>query len=151
LRPCKGRAGSLIIDDTYNANPASMVSSLAAVRELAALRQGRAIAALGDMAELGDHAQREHERLGRALVRAGVADAFLCGPLMAHAARAARKEVRRLRAKGPRVQHCEGPLASVPELMRLLSERDALLVKGSRSMGMERVVDALRLDKGDAA
>ena len=151
LRPCKGRAGSLIIDDSYNANPASMLSSLAAVRELAALRQGRAIAALGDMAELGDHAQREHERLGRELVRAGVADAFLCGPLMAHAARAARKEVRRLRAKGPHVQHCEGPLASVPELMRLLSERDALLVKGSRSMGMERVVDALRLDKGDAA
>ncbi|HKU41990.1 MAG TPA: UDP-N-acetylmuramoyl-tripeptide--D-alanyl-D-alanine ligase [Polyangiales bacterium] len=151
LRPCKGRAGSLIIDDSYNANPASMLSSLAAVREIAALRKGRAIAALGDMAELGEHAQAEHERLGRALVQAGLADVFLCGPLMADAARAAKGEVKRLRAKGPHVVHCSDPTASVPELMRLLSQRDAVLIKGSRSMAMERVVEALCLDKGERA
>jgi UDP-N-acetylmuramoyl-tripeptide--D-alanyl-D-alanine ligase len=151
MRPCKGRGGSLIIDDSYNANPASMLSSLSALRELATLRQGRAIAALGDMAELGDHSEAEHAGVGRELVRAGVSEALLCGPLMAHAARAARDEVTRLRAKGPHVEHRSNPEACVPELIRLLGPKDTLLVKGSRSMQMERLVDALSLDKGDAA
>lgn len=151
MRPCKGRGGSLIIDDSYNANPASMRSSIAAVRELADLRKGRGVAVLGDMAELGAHAEAEHERLGRELVMAGLAEAYLCGPLMEATARAARAEVRRVRAKGPHVQHFADALSSVPELLRSLAARDALLVKGSRSMAMERVVDALRLDPGDAA
>ncbi len=151
LRPYKGRGGALIVDDSYNANPASMKSSIAALRELAVVRKGRGIAVLGDMAELGEHAAAEHERIGRALVAAGLAEAYLCGPLMAEAARAARDEIRRLRAKGPHVVHCADPLASVSEILRSLAARDALLVKGSRAMAMERVVDALRLEKGDAA
>jgi len=147
MRPCRGRGESLIIDDSYNANPASMHSSIAALRELARLRKGRAIAVLGDMAELGTHSQAEHERLGVELVRAGVADAFLCGPLMEHAVRAARAEVRRKHAKGPHVEHCADVLAALPDLMRSLGPTDVVLVKGSRAMGMEAVVDALSLDK----
>jgi UDP-N-acetylmuramoyl-tripeptide--D-alanyl-D-alanine ligase len=150
MRPGRGRAESLIIDDSYNANPASMRSSLAALRDLARLRKGRAIAVLGDMAELGAHSQAEHESLGLELVRTGVADAFLCGPWMAHAARTAREEVRRKRAKGPHVEHCADPAGAIPELMRSLSANDVVLVKGSRSMKMEAVVDALALDKAGA-
>lgn len=151
MRPCRGRAESLILDDSYNANPASMLASLEALRELASVRKGRAIAALGDMAELGVHAEEEHARIGRALVTAGVADAFLCGPSMIHAARAAREEIKRVRAKGPHIVHCPDPLACAGELIRLLGPRDALLVKGSRSMGMERLVDTLSLDQGEPA
>ena len=150
MRPCRGRADSLIIDDSYNANPASMRSSIAALRELAKLRKGRAIAVLGDMAELGAHSQTEHESLGLELVRAGVADAFLCGTWMAHAARTARDEVRRTRAKGPHVVHCTDADGALPELMRSLSANDVVLVKGSRSMKMEVVVDALALEPAGA-
>jgi len=128
-----------------------MLASIGALRELAQLRKGRAIVALGDMAELGEHGPAEHARIGQELVRAGVAEAFLCGPLMAHAADAARDTVRRLRAKGPRVEHRPDPASLGPELLRLLGPRDAVLVKGSRSSAMERVVDALCLDKGDTA
>jgi UDP-N-acetylmuramoyl-tripeptide--D-alanyl-D-alanine ligase len=151
MRPLRGRGESLIVDDSYNANPASMRSSIAALRELARLRKGRAIVVLGDMAELGAHAEKEHELLGLELVQAGIADAFVCGPLMAHAARAAKHEVKRTHAKGPRVEHCANALAALPELMRSLGATDVVLVKGSRSMRMEAVVDALRLDKGAPA
>jgi UDP-N-acetylmuramoyl-tripeptide--D-alanyl-D-alanine ligase len=143
MRPRSGVHGALVIDDTYNANPASMASSLRTLTELAQLRGGRAIAALADMAELGDHSQAEHERIGREVVELGLSDVFFCGPAMAHAARAARDEVRARRAKGPHVEHFDEPLASLSALQRLIDPRDAVLVKGSRALSMERVVEAL--------
>jgi UDP-N-acetylmuramoyl-tripeptide--D-alanyl-D-alanine ligase len=143
MRPRSGAHGALVIDDTYNANPASMLSSLRSLSELARLRGGRALAALADMAELGEHSQVEHERIGRAVVELGLAEVVFCGPAMAHAARAAREEVRVRRAKGPHVEHVDDPLACLASLQRLISPRDAVLVKGSRALAMERVVDAL--------
>ncbi|HEY2735915.1 MAG TPA: hypothetical protein VGI70_18085, partial [Polyangiales bacterium] len=53
------------------------------------------------------------------------------------------EEVRRRRAKGPHVEHVDGPLACVTPIQRLIEARDALLVKGSRALAMERVVEAL--------
>jgi len=150
MRPLRGAHGALVIDDTYNANPASMLSSLATLAELARLRQGRAIAALADMAELGAHSRAEHENIGRAVVELGLSDVVFCGPEMAHAARTAQHEVRLRRAKGPHVQHVPEPLASVSHLSRLLDSRAAVLVKGSRALGMERVVDLLVPKHGGA-
>jgi UDP-N-acetylmuramoyl-tripeptide--D-alanyl-D-alanine ligase len=143
LRPSIGPQGALVVDDSYNANPASMLMSLQTLAEVARLRGGRAIAALGDMAELGEHAQREHEQVGRSVVELGLSDVFFCGQEMAHAARVAQQEVKKRRAKGPRVVHVNEPLACVSELMRLLDASTAVLVKGSRAAAMERVVDAL--------
>jgi len=143
LRPRLGAQDALVIDDTYNANPASMLSSLRTLSELSRVRGGRALAALADMAELGEYAQLEHERVGREVVELGLSDVFFCGADMAHAARAARKEVKRRRAKGPHIEHFEDPLACVGELTRLLAEHDTVLVKGSRASAMERVVEAL--------
>jgi UDP-N-acetylmuramoyl-tripeptide--D-alanyl-D-alanine ligase len=143
LRPRMGAQDALVIDDTYNANPASMLSSLRTLSELAHVRGGRALAALADMAELGEYAQLEHERIGREVVELGLSDVFFCGPHMQHAARAARDEVKRRRAKGPHIEHFEDPLACVGELTRLLAEHDTVLVKGSRALAMERVVEAL--------
>ena len=148
MRPYRGRGESLIVDDTYNANPASMRSSIGALTELARLRKGRGVAVLGDMAELGAQAEAEHARLGVLLAQAGVAEAYLCGPLMAHAAQAARAEVKRKRAKGPHVEHQDDAQRALPELMRSLAAQDVVLVKGSRAMRMETVVDALRAGKG---
>lgn len=143
LRPVRGAQGSLVIDDTYNANPASMLASLGTLAEVARLRGGRSIAVLGDMAELGAHAQAEHERIGRAVVEQALSDVFFCGQEMAHAARAAQQEIRKRRAKGPRVSHVPDPLGCVSDVTRLLDARAAVLVKGSRSSAMERISDAL--------
>jgi UDP-N-acetylmuramoyl-tripeptide--D-alanyl-D-alanine ligase len=150
MRPRRGVHGALVIDDSYNANPASMLSSLGTLAELARLRRGRAIAVLADMAELGSHARVEHENIGTAVVELGLSDVFFCGPEMAHAARVAQQEVKARRAKGPHVQYFPDPLASAPQLARLLDSRAAVLVKGSRSLTMERVVDALCPDAGNA-
>jgi len=146
MRPRRGVHGALVIDDSYNANPASMLSSLGTLAELARVRGGRAIAALADMAELGEHSRAEHESVGKAVVELGLSDVIFSGPAMAHAARVAQLEVKARRAKGPHVQHFPDPLASAPSLTRLLDARAAVLVKGSRSLAMERVVDALCLD-----
>lgn len=150
VKPLPGRMsprtcaqGALIIDDSYNANPASVSASLYTLAEVSRLRGGQAIAALGDMAELGSHSKLEHERIGRLTVELGLSDVFLCGPEMAHAADAARQEVRKRRAKGPRVHHFSDPSAAASELMRMLDARSAVLVKGSRASAMERVADAL--------
>jgi len=143
MRLLRGAHGALVIDDTYNANPASMAASLATLVELSKLRGGRAIAALADMAELGAHAQAEHEHVGRLVVELGLSDVVFCGTEMAHAARVALHEVQARRAKGPHVLHVMDPAAAVGPLARLLDSRAAILVKGSRSLGMERVVDAL--------
>ena len=143
MRPCASAQGALLIDDTYNANPASVTSSLGTLRELSRVRGGRAIAALADMAELGEHAQLEHERVGVLVVDLGLSDVFFCGADMAHAAKAARKEVKRRRAKGPHIEHFADPLACVGELTRLLAAKDTVLIKGSRALAMERVVEAL--------
>jgi UDP-N-acetylmuramoyl-tripeptide--D-alanyl-D-alanine ligase len=135
-------SGALVVDDTYNANPASMLASLRALVELSRARGGQAVAALGDMAELGTHAQAEHERVGRDAVLLGVSALFLCGDQMGHAAGAARAEAAEHKLS-PRIEHFADPLQSVPMLAAALGAHDALLVKGSRSMRMERVVDAL--------
>ncbi|HET8935563.1 MAG TPA: UDP-N-acetylmuramoyl-tripeptide--D-alanyl-D-alanine ligase [Polyangiales bacterium] len=151
LSPRTGAQGALIIDDSYNANPASMAASLRTLAELSRVRRGQAIAALGDMAELGSHAQPEHERIGRLVVELGLSDVFFCGPEMAHAAAVARSEVQARRAKGPRVHHHADPNAVASELMRMLDASSAVLVKGSRALAMERVADALCPDAGGAA
>lgn len=143
MAPRSSAQGALIIDDSYNANPASLAASLETLAEVARVRGGQAIAALGDMAELGQHAQAEHERVGRLVVELGLSDVFFCGPEMAHAAEAARREVKARRAKGPRVYHHADPSTVASELMRLLDKRSAVLIKGSRASAMEQVADAL--------
>jgi UDP-N-acetylmuramoyl-tripeptide--D-alanyl-D-alanine ligase len=65
LVPLEGSHGSIVIDDTYNANPASMAVSIAAARDLAVARGGRALLVLGDMRELGALSREEHEKLGK--------------------------------------------------------------------------------------
>ncbi len=95
-------------------------------------------------------AAAEHARIGETALRLGVAVLIGCGPQMRDAAESARRVAATTKHQA-RIEHVADPQASVPELMRLLSQRDAVLIKGSRSMAMERVVEALCLDKGESA
>ena len=140
-RPVKGRliwrrAGSVrILDDTYNANPASMRAALDALA--VARGRGRLLVALGDMLELGELAREAHREIGRLVAALGVAEFVGMGPRMKNAVEAARE------AGLDESYHVEAFEDAVALLLKRLAPNDALLVKGSRGMRMERVVDTL--------
>ena len=128
----------VVLDDTYNANPASMRAALATLAEIAGAR--RRVVVLGEMKELGTHAEHEHDALGDVLATAGIAVAIGCGGLID----------RSLLGAGQRPEGSTMDLvftASTDEAVREALGRvrpgDAVLVKGSRSVGAERVVAAL--------
>jgi UDP-N-acetylmuramoyl-tripeptide--D-alanyl-D-alanine ligase len=104
------------------------------------------------MKELGGFSQQEHARSGELAVRLGL-DLFVgCGPEMAHAtSAAARLAGGRLAVHPTRIAHVLEPLDAVPIVQSLCRKGDVVLVKGSRSMQMERVVAALIERCGGAA
>ncbi len=118
--------GATLIDDTYNANPASMHAAL----EVLAQAAGKRIFVLGDMGELGEDAAQFHREIGVAARELGIESLFALGTLSAEA----------VREFGAGAQH----FADIEQLNAALDKRlDAqttVLVKGSRFMKMERVV-----------
>jgi len=143
FRPVSGRmavyrtpAGAYIIDDTYNANPGSMKT---AIRSLAALSdRKRGILVAGDMLELGDAASSHHEDIGRLAAGAGVNYLYLSGEFASRVAYGAR---------------CAGMKGGdifvgtrediIKDLEHQLRPGDWVLVKGSRSTGMDEIVARL--------
>lgn len=126
--------GVTVIDDCYNANPASMNAALRTVQELAA--EGRAVAVLGDMLELGGAEAHEHTQLGVA-ASDRVELLALFGPRMKQA------HVQAVKRLGDRTRHFEDVAQLVAWLQHELKPNDFVLVKGSRGMRLERVVEAL--------
>jgi UDP-N-acetylmuramoyl-tripeptide--D-alanyl-D-alanine ligase len=140
-RPAKGRVvwrdagGVRILDDTYNANPASVLAALETLRAARGAR--RLVVVLGDMLELGDIAAAAHRDVGEAVAAAGVAELVGVG-------RHALTAVEAARARGlAEAHHTTTFEDTVALLLKRLVPGDAVLVKGSRGMRMERVVDAL--------
>lgn len=147
-RMCPRRIGELlVIDDAYNASPRSMQAALTTAAELARGRGAGLVAVLGDMLELGRREVEHHRAVGRAAVDAGAKAVVACGERMSEAGRAALTAT--MEARGPRtkvviVRRVEDAAGCVRELA---APGDVVLVKGSRGMRMERVVEAL----GEAA
>lgn len=127
--------GLEILDDTYNANPASMAAALEALHQRPG--SGKRLAALGDMLEMGDGAPAHHEALGKEAARQGVQALFAYG---AHA----RDIIRGAKAAGiPVAEALETHEAIADALVRAASPGDSILLKGSRGVRMERVAEAL--------
>ena len=122
-----------VIDDTYNASPLSMA---AAIDVLATVATGRKVAAVGDMLELGPAARSAHEQVGRQLAAAGVAAVLALGEMAAVAAATAREQGVLTTVA------CLDHAAAVAALGELLQPGDTLLLKGSRGMAMEKLLDA---------
>jgi UDP-N-acetylmuramoyl-tripeptide--D-alanyl-D-alanine ligase len=134
LRIEKLPSGVTLVDDCYNANPVSMAAALATLRDLA--QGGRAFAVLGDMLELGPGEAEAHAKLGeQAAGAAALVAAF--GPRSRHTADGAR------RAGLTDVFHTEDIAALVAFVKARLAPGDVLLVKASRGMKLERLVEAL--------
>lgn len=138
-----GGGEALLIDESYNANPASMRATLAALRDTGAARR---IAVLGSMKELGDFADAFHRQLAEPLAGAGVNHAILVGAEMAALAEElAAGELGKAGAaplgKATTFAHCETPAEAIAALEQFeLAPGDAVLVKGSNSVGLGRLV-----------
>jgi UDP-N-acetylmuramoyl-tripeptide--D-alanyl-D-alanine ligase len=141
LAPVALADGTLVVDDSYNANPASMRSSIAVAAELALHERRRLVLVLGEMRELGALSVSEHEALGR----------FAAGHETAHVvaiggdARSIAKEATSL---GKRATFTEDAAEALPIVLSAVLPGDLVLVKGSRSIGTEKIVRALESDRG---
>jgi UDP-N-acetylmuramoyl-tripeptide--D-alanyl-D-alanine ligase len=149
LRPPAGRGErrriplpggeALLIDESYNANPASMQAAL----ELLGQMPGRRVAVLGDMLELGEQANALHAALAQGAVAAGADLVFTCGACMAYLHEALPTDRR-----GGHVPDSASLAAMVKDALR---PGDVVLVKGSLGSRMARIIDALLPPAGPAA
>ena len=133
LQRKQGQRGATLIDDTYNANPASMRAAI----QVLAQATGKRIFVLGDMGELGEDALAMHRELGQAAKAAGIDRMFALGEMSALAAS----------EFGEGAHHYKQVEELSAALLEELDAQTTVLVKGSRFMKMERVVQACATDK----
>ncbi len=132
------RAGVVILNDAYNANPESMAAGLKTARWIA--RDRRLAAVLGGMAELGDISAAEHDRLGELVARIGVERLVTVGDPARAIARAALREG----LLPEDVATCDGREDAIEDVRGWARGGDVVFLKGSRVVGLERVAEALR-------
>ncbi|WP_373089471.1 UDP-N-acetylmuramoylalanyl-D-glutamyl-2,6-diaminopimelate--D-alanyl-D-alanine ligase [Sneathiella sp.] len=132
--PCQG-GSYMVVDDSYNASPASMRASLNVLSNLFPDGNGRRIAVLGDMLELGDKAPDIHQSLKEDVCAAGVDVLFACGPNMA----------KLTKSMPHNVQTCHEATSEllVEKLLATVGAGDIVLVKGSLGSKMKIPLDAL--------
>jgi UDP-N-acetylmuramoyl-tripeptide--D-alanyl-D-alanine ligase len=129
---------ALLIDESYNANPASMRATLKALMQTPARRR---VAVLGSMLELGDFSDGFHRQLAEPLSEAGVDHAILVGEEMKALAAELGKGAGGSLGKAVSFAHCRGPAEAIAALADYgLGNGDAVLVKGSNSVGLGRLV-----------
>ncbi len=121
--------GAQIIDDTYNANPLSMEAALVVLAQC----EQEAVFVMGDMAELGDNAAFYHQQLAEKAQQYGVKKLYAVGELAKHT----------VEAFGPGACHFQTQADLIAQLQGDLTKNMCVLVKGSRSMQMEKVVAAI--------
>ena len=124
-----GYAGSTIIDDTYNANPLSTSAAIS----LLAKREGDSVLVLGDMLELGENSDQLHRALGEQAEQEGIHRLYCLGECSRHAAE----------AFGENAYHFEDREELLKSLREYLHGNVTVLIKGSNSMGMDKVAKAL--------
>lgn len=139
LRPIAGIKGSLILDDTYNAAPASVLAALDVLHDFEPAENRRRIAVLGDMAELGSRTQDEQRNVGLRAAEGGV-DLLVCvGPKSQDTGKAAEEAGMERQT----IVYFNTAEEAGRYLDREIRTGDIILVKGSQGMRMERVVKDL--------
>jgi UDP-N-acetylmuramoyl-tripeptide--D-alanyl-D-alanine ligase len=131
--------GATIINDTYNSNPTAMRAALELLCDFDAA--GRRIVICGDMAELGPESIARHWQMGKDIVQIGGAELVIaCGQFARHVTAGARS-TGLVRA---RAVPCDTVEEAMPYVGQAVLPGDIVLVKGSRVMAMERVIEALK-------
>ena len=141
LAPVSGINNSQVLDDTYNANPDSAVAAL----EVLAQRKNT-VFVLGDMGELGENTEKLHESIGEKARVVGINRMYCLGDYSA-------KACQKFGENGKSFSEMDELLNSLKKHIEEKSNADnmTILVKGSRTMKMERAVDALSVKLGDVA
>jgi len=130
------RGGSItLIDESYNANPASMGAAIALLNATPVTGEGRRIAVLGDMLELGDHSAKLHAALADLIVGTGTQTVFLGGPEMRALAETLPGEIK--------TEYRAGVEELKPVLLAALKPGDVVMIKSSKGIGFAKLVDAL--------
>lgn len=124
-----GQFDAQVIDDTYNANPVSMKAAI----DVLSAREGKRFMVMGDMGELGADAALMHAEIGSYAKQAGIDALFVLGELSQEAAQ----------AFGSGAQHFENAESLSDALLNHMDKLTTVLVKGSRFMRMERVVEKI--------
>jgi UDP-N-acetylmuramoyl-tripeptide--D-alanyl-D-alanine ligase len=128
--------GAVVLDDTYNANPASLESSVATAAEIARARGGRLLLVLGEMRELGDDSPRLHREAGATLVDFGADEVVAVSG-------DARWLLEPFERAGVRCTFAPDSAAAAARLTGQIAARDVVLVKASRGVRAETIVSAL--------
>ena len=129
------RGAVTIINDAYNANPESMAAALEFLAVLPLPSGGHRIAVLGDMLELGEAAAAAHEEIGALLARLPIHAVFAYGPQAKHIVQAV--------GETKWAEHFEDKSRLSAEVSRSIRPGDVILLKGSRGMAMEEVIEKL--------
>lgn len=130
--------GIRVLNDAYNANPASMAAALRTARWMS--RGGRCVAVLGHMAELGPISREEHERVGELVARLGIERLVVVGREALPISRGAVREG----VRPEDVVTVDAPAQALAEVRATARPGDLVLVKGSRVAGLEELAEALR-------
>lgn len=144
LRLLKGRDNTYLLDDTYNASPASTRAALEVMGELMAPRK---IVVLGDMLELGPETVREHALLAGAVKNSGVQIIVTVGKHM----RALHEQLLQDGFSRKQVLWLPDPMAAVEAVLSIIRSEDLILIKGSQGLRMEKVTEQLLVDPRTAA
>jgi UDP-N-acetylmuramoyl-tripeptide--D-alanyl-D-alanine ligase len=146
LKPVAGRGitieielpggSALIIDESYNANPASVAAALALIRQAEIGPQGRRIAVLGDMLELGSKGPALHRALAKHIAAQEIDLVFCCGPLM--------RTLWQALPASRRGGYAEDSAALEPCVLSAVRAGDVVMVKGSLGSRMAPIVKALQ-------
>jgi UDP-N-acetylmuramoyl-tripeptide--D-alanyl-D-alanine ligase len=144
LRPIELADRTLILDDTYNANPASIRAAIATAREMADDRAARLVLVLGEMRELGKESRSLHADLGRDIAESGAA-------LVVGVGGDAEQFVRGATEAGMEAPFAPPAAEAAAFVLSRVRAGDVVLVKASRGVHAERVVESLVRMKGQAA
>jgi UDP-N-acetylmuramoyl-tripeptide--D-alanyl-D-alanine ligase len=144
LRPVELADGTVVVDDSYNANPASVRAAVETAREIAEDRGARLVLVVGEMRELGAGSAAAHASIGRDLGATGAAVLVAVGG-------DAEGFVGPAAALGVDAVFAVDAGRAVVEVLRRLRSGDVVLVKASRGVGAELVVERLVHEKGSAA
>jgi UDP-N-acetylmuramoyl-tripeptide--D-alanyl-D-alanine ligase len=140
LQPFELGDGSLVIDDSYNANPASVRTALAVAREVASLRNARLLVVLGEMRELGKWSQSEHEGLRPAIAAAQPSSVFAIAGDAKYWAQPG--------SAAANAEFFPDSSSAARRITGAVKPGDVVLVKASRGVRAELVVQALVNDRG---
>ncbi len=141
-----GIKNTLIIDDTYNSSPAPVKSALATLAQIQTKDGAQRYAVLADMLELGPETEAAHREVGLRVAELGIDYLIVVGEASKHTAQAAREAG----MEEHRIAAFADSVSAGKFLQEKLREGDVILVKGSQSMRMERVVKEIMAEPLDA-